>query len=212
MTKKVEIEVRSFSNFEIRQVGQGEDKETHIQGYALVFDSMSEDMGFREIISRGALDNCDMSSVTLDFNHLSDKILARNSKNMGPGSLILKVDDKGLFFDAIPTDTSYARDLITNMESSIVGKCSFNFNVDWLDDEAQTWDWASGDKDFDLRTIHKIKKISGISVVTAPAYESTTTAVYQRGKEEYLEESKKAKEVEVRKLEIELIETELSLG
>ena len=34
---------------EIRSDG---DKKDYIQGYALIFDSMSEDMGFREIIRK----------------------------------------------------------------------------------------------------------------------------------------------------------------
>lgn len=176
-------ETRNMGKLEIREVGEGDDKQTHIQGYALIFDSISEDMGFREVISRGALDNCDMSNVILKFNH--NDMLARNSKTDGPGSLILAVDDKGLFFDAIPTDTSYARDLITNMESGIVSKCSFAFNLDYRDDEAQTWDWAKSNDDFDMRTIHKIAEISDISIVVNPAYESTSSTVYKRSKEEY---------------------------
>lgn len=206
----MEKEIRSLTSFEVRQIGEGEEKQTHIQGYALMFDKMSEDLGFREIIARGALDNCDMSNVVMNFNHDDDKILARNSKKDGPGSLILTVDEKGLFFDAVPTDTTYARDLITNMESGIVGKCSFRFGLDWGDDDTQTWDWDDGERGFDLRTIHKIAHISDVSVVTSAAYESTSSTVYQRSKDERLEETEKAKADEVRKLEIELITLELS--
>lgn len=204
----MEKEIRSFNTFEIRQVGEGEEKQTHIQGYALIFDSISENLGFREIIQRGALDNCDLSDVVLNFNHKNDKILARNNKNNGPGSLVLTIDDSGLFFDAIPTDTTYARDLITNMESGIVGKCSFAFNIDWSDDEAQTWDWDDGTRGFDLRTIHKIAEISDCSIVVNPAYESTSSTIYKRSKEEYMEEKEKTNEL--RKLELELMELELS--
>ena len=206
----MEKEIRSLSTFEVRQIGEGEEKRTHIQGYALTFDQMSEDLGFREIISRGALNNTDFSDVVLNFNHNNNKILARNNKKEGPGTLSLTVDEKGLFFDAIPTDTSYARDLIANMESGIVGKCSFIFRVDWSDNDAQTWDWDDGKRGFDLRTIHKIAKVFDVSIVTSPAYESTSSTIYQRSKDEHIQELEKAKVEEVRKLEIELIKLELS--
>jgi phage head maturation protease len=65
-----------------------------------------------------------LSNVVFNINHDSDKLLARNSKTNGKGSLLLSVDDKGLFFDAIPTDTSYSRDLIENMNERYNGKCS----------------------------------------------------------------------------------------
>ena len=203
-------EIRSLNSFEVRELGEGEEKQTHIQGYAITFDSMSENLGFREIISRNALDDADMSDVVLNFNHDNDKILARNSKSEGLGSLTLTVDDKGLFFDAIPTDTSYSRDLIANMESGILGKCSFAFRMDYLDEEAQTWDWDSGERGYDLRTINKIADILDVSVVTKPAYESTSSSIHQRSKEEHMQEIAKAKENEIRKLEIELMRLEVS--
>lgn len=200
-------EIRSLNNFEVRQIGEGEKKQTHIQGYALTFDTISEDLGFKETIRKGALDNCDMSDVVLNFNHDNDKILARNTKNEGIGSLKLTIDDKGLFFDAIPTNTTYARDLIENMESGIVGKCSFCFSIDWEDDTAQSWDWDDGTRGYDFRTINKIAKISDCSIVVNPAYESTSSTVYKRNKDEHDKELKKQQEL--RKLEVELMRLEL---
>lgn len=195
-------EIRIASNFEIRQIGEGEEKQTHIQGYAITFDSISEDLGFREVISKGALDGCNMTDVVLNFNHDNDKILARNNKNEGTGSLVLTVDDKGLFFDAVPTDTTYARDLIANMESGIIGKCSFSFRLDYMDSDAQTWYWAENEEDFDMRTIHKIAELYDVSVVTRPAYESTSSTVYKRSKDKH--ENVKQEEMLRRKLALEL--------
>lgn len=204
---KTDKEIRSFGKFEIRQVGEGDLKEIHIQGYALTFDTISEDLGFKETIKRGALDNCDLSNVILNYNHNDNLILARNSKTSGPGSLILSVDDKGLFFDAIPTNTTYARDLIENMENGIVGKCSFAFSLDWKDDSAQSWDWDLDDKrGYDFRTINKISKISDCSIVVNPAYESTSSSVYKRAKEENENEVKELRELEELKKDIEVTE------
>lgn len=200
----MEKEIRLLnSNLELREIG--EEKEIHLQGYALTFDTISEDLGFRETIKKGALDSADMSNVVLNFNHNDNKILARNTKGTGKGSLTLSVDEKGLFFDAIPTDTSYAKDLLINMQEGLIGKCSFAFSLDWNDIEADSWDWSN--EDFAFRTINKIDKIYDVSIVTSPAYESTSCQSYVRAKDKADLELKQAKE----KRELELIELELEL-
>lgn len=189
------------TTLEVRQTGEGEEKETHLQGYALTFDNMSEDLGyFREIIRKGALDDCNMDNVILNINHDMDKPLARNKRSSGTGSLTLTVDEKGLFFDAIPTDTSYTRDLISNMASGIIDKCSFAFTLDYSDTEAQTWDWDYSNRGYDLRTINKIKEIFDVSIVTSPAYESTSCTTYKRAKDDI----EKNIELRKRKLKLEL--------
>lgn len=193
------------NNLELREVG--DEKEVHLQGYALTFDTISEDLGFRETIRKGALNNCNMDNVVLNFNHDMDKPLARNNKSTGKGSLTLTVDEKGLFFDAIPTNTSYARDLLENMKEGLIGKCSFAFSLDYSDSEAQSWDWDDGIRGYDFRTINKIERLYDVSIVTNPAYESTSCTSYQRAKDEAKEELRKAKE----QRELDLIKIELEL-
>lgn len=204
-------EIRNIeTKFEVREVGEGKEKETHIQGYALTFGTISEDLGYRETIAKGALDNSDMSNVVLNFNHNSNSILARNTKINGIGSLILTIDEKGLFFDAIPTDTSYSRDLIENMKQGIISKCSFAFSLDYRDKESVTYDWDDGNRGYDFVTINKIKSLHDVSIVVNPAYESTSTALYSRGKQIKEEEvrsikEQKEKELRKRKLLLELM-------
>lgn len=193
------------NNLELREVG--DEKEVHLQGYALTFDTISEDLGFRETIRKGALDSCNMDNVVLNFNHDMDKPLARNNKSIGKGSLTLTVDEKGLFFDAIPTNTSYARDLLENMKEGLIGKCSFAFSLDYSDSEAQSWDWDDGIRGYDFRTINKIERLYDVSIVTNPAYESTSCTSYKRAKDEAKEELRKAKE----QRELDLIKIELEL-
>lgn len=195
--------IKVNTTFEVRSIGEGEEKQTHLQGYALTFDSLSEDLGcFREIIRKGALDNCIMDNVVLNINHDMDKPLARNNKFEGIGALTLTVDEKGLFFDAVPTDTSYSRDLIINMSVGLIDKCSFAFALDWSDNEAQTWDWDNGKRGYDLRTINKIKEIFDVSIVTNPAYESTSCTSYKRAKEDL--ENEKNNELRKQRLKLEL--------
>ena len=204
MVKMERIKINT--TFEVRNIGEGEEKQTHLQGYALTFDSLSEDLGyFREIIRKGALDNCKMDNVVLNVNHDMDKPLARNKKGNGIGTLTLTIDEKGLFFDAIPTNTSYSRDLISNMEAGIIDKCSFAFMWDWQDDEAQTWDWDKNNRGYDLRTINKIKEIFDVSIVTNPAYESTSCTSYKRAKEDLEKERNNESRKKKLKLELDLI-------
>ena len=94
--------IRTIGNVELRSADSTESRT--IQGYAVVFDSESEDIGWIEIIHKGAItqelvDNCD---VFAKFNHNDDKILARS--NHGKGSLKLTVDDKGVVTSAFALD------------------------------------------------------------------------------------------------------------
>ena len=205
----MEKEIRQ-NNIKI-EVRQDDNKQTHLQGYAIVFDKLSENLGcFKEIIRRGALDDTDMSNVVLDINHDFDKILARNNTNNGIGSLTLTVDDKGLYFDAIPTDTSYARDLLANMEAGIINKCSFMFTLDYSDDSSREWDWdTTGERGYDIRRINKIQSIYDVSIVTNPAYEDTSCITYKRAKENFNNNSKM--KILKRKLKLRLKYEELLL-
>ncbi|WP_321833622.1 HK97 family phage prohead protease [Clostridium butyricum] len=203
---KKDSEMRNITcDFEVREVGEGNNKQIHIQGYALTYGTLSEDLGgFRETIVNGALDECDMSDVIFTFEHDISKILARNNKSNGVGSLVLSVDEKGLFFDAVPTDTTYSRDLIENLKNGIVNKCSFVFNIDWSNAESQKWDWDDGSRGYDFRTIYKLKSISDVSIVVFPAYNDTETSIYSRAKKECPNESELALELRKKQIENEI--------
>lgn len=162
-----------------------EDKKTHICGYALKFNKESQNLGgFIETLDSHCLDECDMSNVVYTFNHNDDMPLARNSITDGVGSLKLNVDGIGLYFDAVPTDTSYGRDLIENIKAGVVTKCSFAFSLDWRDSSCEDWDFT---RDIDRRTIKKIKKLYDVSSVVEPAYNDTECGCrsYMEHKKEY---------------------------
>jgi HK97 family phage prohead protease len=205
-------EIRQIiSNVEVREVG--EDKQVHLCGYALKFDTWSQDLGgFTETLTRDCLNGTDMSDVVYTFNHDMDKPIARNTIGNGLGSLKLTVDDTGLYFDAVPTDTSYARDLVANMRAGVVNKCSFAFGLNYNNKESDTWDFSN--KNCAKRTINKIDKLYDVSSVVNPAYLDTGCSVrnFEEHKEEYeakeLEERQKKEQNE---LELKLIEIELEL-
>ena len=150
------------------------DDSRHVEGYALVFDSFSQDMGgFFEIIDRSAvtpelINSCDVFAL---LNHDNEKVLAR-AKN-GNGSLTLRVDDKGLFYSFDAPKTALGDELLEYLTRGDITGSSFAFYVDWNEPGVQTWETKNGIK---YRTIHKISYIHDVSPVFTPAYTSTSVA------------------------------------
>lgn len=160
-------EVRTATNQ--MEVRMNDDNLPVISGYALKFDTWSKPIfnSFKETLDKRCLDKTDMTDTVALFNHDYNQVLGRVGTN-----LILSVDDVGLRFDLMPTDTSYSRDLITNMRAGIIGKCSFGFTVA---DDGQTWYRVKDG--LSERTITNIDKLYDISIVTDPAYDDTQADV-----------------------------------
>lgn len=179
---------------------KGDGERVTLEGYALKFNKASETLGravrFKEKLSPNCLQETDMTKTVALINHDPNQPLGRTGAN-----LELSVDDVGLRFALTPVDTSYARDLITNIEAGIVDKCSFGFTVP---DEkgAQKWERAKDSKILN-RTINKIEKIYDVSIVTEPAYDDTSVVISARSMEviESLEKNPTADEI--KKLDIE---------
>lgn len=149
-----------------------------IEGYALKYDKPSEVMGgfvrFIERIAPGALDHTDMSNVVATINHDQNQVLGRSGVN-----LTLTPDKVGLRFSVKPTDTTFARDLITNIKAGVINQCSFAFTVA-DNDSAQEWEESTHDGVDYNRTIRQIDHLFDVSVVTTPAYPDTEATVGQR--------------------------------
>lgn len=149
-----------------------------IEGYALKYDKPSEILGgfvrFVEHIAPGALDNTDMSNVVATINHDQNQVLGRSGVN-----LTLIPDKTGLKFSVKPTDTTFARDLITNIKAGVINQCSFAFTVADNED-AQEWQDSTRDGIDYERTIRQIDHLYDVSVVTTPAYPDTVATVGQR--------------------------------
>ena len=140
-----------------------------IEGYAVVFDEPT-DLGFIEVIERGALDGADMTDVCLKYNHEDTYLIMARTRNR---SLQLTVDDHGLKIYAELIDTQSNRDVYKSIQAGLLDKMSFAFTV-----EDANWDTVDGQ---DIRRIKKIAKLFDVSVVDVPAYEQTE--VYARSKE-----------------------------
>lgn len=151
-----------------------------IEGYALLFNSPSKDLGgFVEVISPAALDGVDLSNVIMLDQHDYSKPLA----SVKAGTLKLDVDDKGLHFVATLDDSvSYANDAYNNVQNGNVDSMSFRFDVDDGGDE-----FTQDEQGNITRTIKQVKDLFEISSVTIPAYDDSNVQVDKRSYEEFLD-------------------------
>lgn len=142
-----------------------------VEGYAVCFESPSENIGWIEVIHRGAItdDTIKRSDVFAKFNHNDDKILAR-SKN-GEGSLLLEVDDNGVRYMFEAPKTAAGDELLEYLHRGDLNQSSFAFIIDKTDKDAERWHKENG---VIYRDIYKIDRLFDISPVFQPAYGATT--------------------------------------
>jgi len=149
------------------RIQQAENEPTKIIGYAARFNELSEEMwGMREKIAPGAFKEAiGKSDVRALWNHDPNYVLGR-TKN---GTLQIREDEQGLFYEVTPPDAQWARDLVESIKRGDVDQSSFAFTV-----EAQEWDERS---DPITRTIVKVRELFDVSPVTYPAYPTATSGV-----------------------------------
>ncbi|MDG0843375.1 HK97 family phage prohead protease [Staphylococcus equorum] len=162
-----------------------------VEGYALRFNTLSNDLGgFVETISPQALKDTDLTDVRCLIDHDSSKVLGRTASE----TLSLNIDDEGLYFRCQLPDTSYSRDLYENIRLGNINQCSFGFI---LDEDGDTIE--KRDDGLFKRTLNKIKSLFDVSVVTFPAYQDTDVAPALRS----IEVVKEQEQEEIRKRETE---------
>jgi len=131
-----------------------------------MFNSPSQDLGgFIEIIRPGAFAKsiANGDDVRCLFNHEADNILGRNTA----GTLRLKEDSVGLFFECDLGNQSYATDLYESIKRGDVNQCSFGFfcrEDNWL---------PTSEAPGVLREILEAE-LMDVSPVTYPAYLATS--------------------------------------
>lgn len=152
----------------------------HIEGYAIVFNSLSNDLGgFREIIEPTAITdelikNSDI--VCLKNHNIKEGILARSYH--GRGSLKLEIDEHGLHYSFDAPHTQFGDEVLEMVKRGDIAKCSFAFVCGedvWNKDE-KTGEY--------IRRVKKIKNLYDVSLVYHPAYEETEVKADTRGLDE----------------------------
>lgn len=153
---------------ELRAISTEDGNLKKIVGYASIFDKPSEDMGFIEYVRKGAFKNAlRKSDARALFNHDTDTLpLGRQSA----GTLVLREDDTGLYYEITPPDTQLARDLMTSIDRGDVRESSFGFTV-----AVDEWDWS--EKDMVKRTIIEVEEVFDVSPVVFAAYNDTSVAL-----------------------------------
>ena len=142
-----------------------------VSGYAVRFESESVNMGFVEIIHRGAIteDTIKASDVFALLNHQENTVLARC--NRGTGSLTLTVDDDGVFYEFEAPNTANGDELLEHIRRGEISQSSFAFSVA-NEDGAEKW--TKREDGIIVREINKIARLYDISPVYQPAYTETT--------------------------------------
>lgn len=148
-----------------------------VSGYALLFETPSDGLGWVEVIKRGAIteETIKNSDVFAKFNHSDDKILARSK--YGEGSLILEVDERGLKYTFEAPKTALGDELLEYLRRGDLNQSSFAFGVP--EQEFDKWEKRDG---VIHRDIYRIDRLYDVSPVFEPAY-SATTVYSVRGQE-----------------------------
>ena len=137
-----------------------------IQGYAIVYNKDSEDMGFIERIAPGAAKKAlERSDIRGLKNHDPNLIFARQGVN-----LEFKEDKNGLSYEDTPIDTDNYKNISREIELGLLTGQSFGFTI--KEDK-----WEGLDSDNPVRTITEIDQIYDVGPVVYPAYQDTTVAL-----------------------------------
>lgn len=178
------------------------DESRTIEGYGVVFNSLSNDLGgFKEIILSSAIsdETIRKSDILFLLDHNKERgVLARSQ--YGKGSLQLEIDERGLKYTFDSPKTALGDEVLEGIRRGDISKCSFAFVV-------EEDDWKKESDGTIIRTIEKIKQLYDVSAVYSPAYEDTVV-INKRGLEEMINEENKVDEET--KIEEEIRATEES--
>jgi HK97 family phage prohead protease len=162
-----------------------------VVGYAAKFGVLSLDLGdFVERIDPGAFGivaerrgrRKPLETRAL-WNHDPNYPLARY-----PGTLRMTVDDVGLRYEFPVPDTTYGRDIASNIRAGIVKGSSFSFTVPSGGD---SWSVEEGRS---VRTILRVDSLLDVSPVCFPAYPDADVTVAQRSFDHFRQERRQHEE------------------
>lgn len=134
---------------------------TTIEGYAAVYNDVTDLGPVYESIEPGAFDGADMSDVRLLINH--DGVPLARSKS---GTLHLEVDSRGLHYVAALDDTMRGAEIASAARRGDISQSSFAFTI-----AQQRWEERDGKPH---RVIERVGMVLDVSPVTYPAYPTTS--------------------------------------
>lgn len=167
----------------------GGEESRWIVGYAAKFGVNSLDLGdFVERLDPGAFGivaerrgrKKPLETRAL-WNHDANFPLARY-----PGTLRMNVDEVGLRYEFRVPDTTYGRDLASNIEAGIVKGSSFSFQIA---PGGESWSVEDGRS---IRTITRVDSLIDVGPVTFPAYPDADVSVAKRSYDQFLQQQSRA--------------------
>ena len=136
-----------------------------VEGYAAVFNSVTDLGPFKERIAPGAFADVLDNDVRFLVNH--DGVPLARTTN---GTMELKEDETGLHYRAQLSDTQAGRDLYTMIKRGDISQSSFAFTIA-----------RESEDDDNVRVIEKVASLIDTSAVTYPAYKDAQ--VFARSEE-----------------------------
>ena len=159
---KDDRQVRALQVFAPAPDAKRIDSSYYVEGYAARFEPYvlyeMDDGPIYERFEPDCFRDCDMSDIIFQLNH-QGTVMARQSN----GSLIVEVDENGLFTAADLGRTEAARRLYEEISAGMITKMSWGFFLGdyYYDQESRT-------------IVHKtVKKIFDVSAVSIPANNNT---------------------------------------
>lgn len=135
-------------------------------GYAAVYNSWSDYMGFYEVFAPGAFAGVDKNSdIRCLLNHDPNLVLGRTKS----GTLNVAIDSNGVRY-SVDLPNNYIGDYVFDaVQRGDITHSSIAFTV--IDDE-----WQELPEGVLLRTIKKVGAVYDVSPVTYPAYRATSVS------------------------------------
>ena len=166
---------REYRNMPVMQIRAGENGQDEgrklVEGYATKFGVEYElynwgDYIVREKIDPHAFDECDMSDVIMQYDHMG-RVFARNTN----GTLELRIDNIGLHTSADLGGTQLGGQLYEEIKGGYTTKMSFGFRV--AEDKHEITEDHENHVITVVRTVTKIGKLYDVSPVSIPANDAT---------------------------------------
>lgn len=160
-------------------ISKPEEESRKVCGYAVRFNESSQNMGFYETISPGAIteDTLAKSDIYARLNHREETVLARS--RYGEGTLKLELREDGLYYEFDAPNTTAGDELLEHIKRGEISTSSFAFTINEEDRQAQRWYKEDGNL---KREVKKIERLYDVSPTFEGAYLSTSCYSRDKGK------------------------------
>ena len=177
LTEKLQQKIDNGREYRSMQMEVAEADDYMVVGYATTYDDpyhlyntldkKGNEVEVKEVVSRNAFDNTDMSDVIFQYDH-EGRVFARLSNK----TMTLESDEHGLLVRAYLGGTEIGRNLYEEIKGGYTNKMSFGFTV--------AKDHMSYDGNAYVRSIDAIGKLFDVSAVSLP--QNNNTEIYSARK------------------------------